>query len=91
MNGCVWQSPTLVWLGSEEKSSGALFKREGSTTSCSWPTSRLRAQRCVNVGVLRASRVVVRAWWDPVCRHLRLRACVLLITGECRARVGLEQ
>ena len=28
---------------------------------------------------------------DPVCRHSRLRAFVLLITGECRARVGLEQ
>ena len=54
-------------------------------------SSRLRAQRCVNVGELRASRVVVWAWWDPVCRHLRLRALVLLITGECRARVGLEQ
>ena len=64
-------------------------KSSSAVASCSWPTSRLRAQRCVNVGVLRASCVVVGFWWDPVCRLLHLRARELLITGEYRARVLL--
>ena len=44
---------------------------------------------CNRIGVLRASRVVLGFWWDPVCRLLHLRARELLITGEYRARVLL--
>ena len=41
--------------------------------------------------MMRASRVVVGFWWDPVCRllHLRVRALLINITGEYRARVLL--
>ena len=78
--------------------------RGGAARGCAPNTDRGNSKRpstrparpgglgwCVDVGELRASRVVLWAWWDPVCRHLRLRVRALLITGECRARVGLEQ